>query len=144
MSPDFISRSFRFLCSRRPGAFPVVGRNAAVGAVLCLTLAALSGVHASNPEESPVYLKKIRPLLDAQCVKCHGPEKQKANLRLDTLKAMMEGGDSGPAVVPGDVEGSNLITAICYEDADLQMPPDGKLDEEQIEMLKKWVGEMGG
>lgn len=144
MSPDFIPRSFRFLCGRGPGALPVVGRNAAVGAFLCLTLTGLSGVHASNPEESPVYLKKVRPLLDAQCVKCHGPEKQKANLRLDTLKAMMEGGDSGPAVVPGDVEGSNLITAICYEDADLQMPPDGKLDEEQIEMLKKWVGEMGG
>lgn len=115
-----------------------------MGGLIFLLLAGLSSVHASNPEESSVYVKKIRPLLDAQCVKCHGPEKQKANLRLDSLKAMMEGGDSGPAVVPGDVEGSNLITAICYEDADLQMPPDGKLEDEQIEMLKKWVGEMGG
>lgn len=109
-----------------------------------LALSVAAAVHASNPEEDPVYLKTVRPLLDTQCVKCHGPEKQKANLRLDTLNAMMEGGDSGPAVVPGDVEGSNLIAAICYEDADLQMPPDGKLEEKQIEMLKKWVAEMGG
>lgn len=128
----------RFLMSRG-------GAARVVHAFSLLILAVGPGlVRASNPEENPVYLKKVRPLLDTQCVKCHGPEKQKANLRLDTLKAMMEGGDSGPAVVPGDVEGSNLITAICYEDADLQMPPDGKLDEEQIEMLKKWVGEMGG
>lgn len=112
--------------------------------VWALTLAVCQNVSASNPEASPEYLNKVRPLLETHCYKCHGAEKQKANLRLDSVKAMMEGGDSGPAVVPGDVDSSNLLTAVCYEDADLQMPPDGKLDEAQIAMLKKWVEGMEG
>lgn len=141
---SFMRPLFRSQCNLRKHRGSVLCRQALAGFVIVMTAGWQTDVCASNPEEDPVYLKKVRPLLDTQCVKCHGPEKQKASLRLDTFNAMMEGGDSGPAVVPGDVEGSNLITAVCYEDADLQMPPDGKLDEEQIEMLKKWVGEMGG
>ncbi|HSJ02713.1 MAG TPA: c-type cytochrome domain-containing protein [Verrucomicrobium sp.] len=89
--------------------------------------------------EPAFYKSKIRPLLETHCIKCHGAEKQKSNLRLDSLKAMLEGGDGGPAVVPGDLESSRLILAVSYDDADLQMPPDGKLDEGQIAELKKWI-----
>ncbi|MFZ4764682.1 MAG: PSD1 and planctomycete cytochrome C domain-containing protein [Roseimicrobium sp.] len=82
---------------------------------------------------------KIRPLLTEHCYECHGAKKQKANLRLDNLPYILQGGDGGPAVVPGDVEHSHLILAVSYEDADLQMPPDAKLSDTQIADLKKWV-----
>ncbi len=81
----------------------------------------------------------IRPLLADQCFKCHGEKKQKASLRLDNLHYILEGGDSGPTVVPNDAGQSLLMKAVNYEDADLQMPPDNKLEPQQIADLKKWI-----
>jgi len=82
---------------------------------------------------------KIRPLLADQCFKCHGEKKQKAALRLDNLRYILQGGDGGPAIVPGDAEQSLLMKAVSYEDADLQMPPDNKLEAAQIADLKRWI-----
>ncbi len=97
----------------------------------------------SAAEADPAALKffetKIRPLLSDQCMKCHGEKKQKGGLRLDSLQAAQQGGDGGAAVTPGDVASSLLIKAISYEDSDLQMPPDNKLEAAQIADLKKWI-----
>ena len=82
---------------------------------------------------------KIRPLLIEKCVDCHGPEKQESDLRLDKYAAMLSGGVSGPAIVPGKADESLMIAAIHYKDAALQMPPDGKLADAEIELLKDWV-----
>ncbi|HSI62174.1 MAG TPA: PSD1 and planctomycete cytochrome C domain-containing protein [Candidatus Saccharimonadia bacterium] len=117
------------------------------GAVISFLLATTAGQAATTPDKpDPAALKffesKIRPLLVNHCTECHGAKKQKHNLRLDNLAYMLEGGDSGPAVVPHDIEASLMLKAVSYEDADLQMPPDGKLEDEQIADLKKWV-EMG-
>jgi hypothetical protein len=65
---------------------------------------------------------KIRPVLDGRCVKCHGPAKVRGGLRLDSRAALLQGGDRGPAVIPGDPAQSVLIQAIRHSD-DLQMPP---------------------
>ncbi|MBX6314364.1 MAG: PSD1 domain-containing protein [Isosphaeraceae bacterium] len=81
---------------------------------------------------------KVRPVLAAHCFECHGPEKQKGGLRLDDLEAMRAGGDTGPAIVPGDPENSLLIEAIRYEGA-YQMPPKGKLSEAEIAVVTEWV-----
>src|ERR1044071_1042581 len=69
------------------------------------------------------FEKRIRPVLHEQCVKCHGPEKQKAGLRLDSREALFRGGDSGAAIVPGDATASLLIKAVRHVDKDLKMPP---------------------
>jgi hypothetical protein len=84
----------------------------------------------------------VRPTLVENCFKCHGPDKQKAHLRLDSRAAMINGGDSGPAVVPGNLEESLLVTAIRHTDEFLKMPPAQKLDASRITALEKWV-EMG-
>lgn len=101
------------------------------------------GAAAQAETPDPAALKffetKIRPLLADQCFKCHGEKKQKANLRLDNLHYILQGGDGGPAVVPGDAKGSMIMKAVSYEDSDLQMPPDNKLEPGQIADLKKWV-----
>src|SRR5277367_3647849 len=84
------------------------------------------------------FENKVRPLLAARCWQCHGPEKRKGGLRLDTAEAIGAGGDSGPVVVPGKPGESRLIEAIGYS-GELKMPPKGKLREAEITELTSWV-----
>jgi hypothetical protein len=88
--------------------------------------------------DSAFFESKIRPLLAENCFSCHGPEKQKAGLRLDSAAGILKGGESGPAVVPGRPESSLLIDAINHGDI-VQMPPTGKLPPQEIADLTTWV-----
>ena len=99
-----------------------------------------SAAHAAEPALAAAdrFEKKIRPLLAARCWQCHGPEKSKGGLRLDTAEAIGAGGDSGPVVVPGKPGESRLIEAIGYS-GELKMPPKGKLSEAEIAELTAWV-----
>ncbi len=71
------------------------------------------------------FEKDIRPILAERCFSCHGEEKQKGGLRLDSRAAMLQGGEVGVVVVPGDVAKSPLAQAIAYT-GETKMPPDGK------------------
>lgn len=94
---------------------------------------------ADTPDE--FFEKKIRPALVANCLSCHDTQKQRGGLRLDSRAAMLKGGDTGPALVPGDVAKSRIITAIGYKEIGFQMPPRGKLSDAVIADLTKWVAE---
>jgi len=87
------------------------------------------------------FEKEIRPLLIEHCHECHSAEaaKLKAGLFLDHQAGWMKGGDSGPAIVPGDVEGSLLIHAVRYEDPDLAMPPKYRLEAADVAKLETWI-----
>ena len=86
------------------------------------------------------FEKKIRPLLAANCYACHSAEAPSvfANLRLDSRDGLLRGGDSGPAIVPGDPAGSLLLRAVRGE-AKALMPPTGSLDSGKIADLAAWV-----
>jgi mono/diheme cytochrome c family protein len=84
------------------------------------------------------FESKVRPLLVTNCQGCHGPEKQKAGLRLDSREAILKGGETGPAIVPGDPEDSLLIEVIGYA-GDTQMPPKGRLSDQEVRTLTEWV-----
>jgi hypothetical protein len=89
-----------------------------------------------------LFTEKIQPILRENCFKCHShsSEKIKGGLVLDSRDAVLTGGDTGPAVTPGDPEKSLLIEAVRYANEDLQMPPKGKkLTEEQVALLTEWV-----
>jgi hypothetical protein len=93
-------------------------------------------------EQVEFFESKIRPVLAGSCYNCHsaGSEKVKGGLFLDTRDGLLKGGNTGPAIVPGDPEKSLLIKAIRYTDPDLQMPPkDQKLGDQQIADLVAWV-----
>jgi ssDNA-binding Zn-finger/Zn-ribbon topoisomerase 1 len=93
-----------------------------------------------KPEAQEFFEKKIRPVLAAECYECHGPTKRKAGLRLDYRDGLLEGGDTGPAVVAGDVEKSLLIQSIKHLQDDLKMPKNGaKLDSGIVADFEKWV-----
>jgi hypothetical protein len=116
--------------------------------ILSLTvLAAIGTAQAAEPtkEQLDFFEKKVRPILSEKCYKCHSVEagKSKGGLTLDTQAATLKGGEGGPAVVPGDLSNSLLITAVGYKDKDLKMPPDKdnnkKLSDEEIASLTEWV-----
>ncbi|MFO0926942.1 MAG: PSD1 and planctomycete cytochrome C domain-containing protein [Gemmataceae bacterium] len=83
---------------------------------------------------------KIRPLLAAHCFSCHGPDKQKGNLRLDSAEAFRRGGASGePLVSPGQPDRSLFLRAVRHESDDLKMPPKGRLKDADVADLTRWV-----
>jgi cytochrome c553 len=95
-----------------------------------------------TPAQTQLFESKIRPVLATKCYRCHSQqaEKVKAGLFLDTRDGVLKGGESGPAIVPGEPEKSLLIKAVRYTDPDLQMPPKGqKLSDDQIADLVAWV-----
>lgn len=117
-----------------------------------LALCALFGIslQSSNsaqtvekPEDvkAALFEQQILPILREHCFDCHSHEAGEAGgkLMLDSLVAMTEGGTRGSAVVPGDASQSVLVQAVSYSDSDLQMPPDEKLPDEAIELLRKWI-----
>ena len=108
-----------------------------------MTLAAIPPAWGASDTSSADFFEKfIRPLLTENCYKCHSAESEKikGGLRLDTRDGIRQGGDTGPAVVPGDPEKSLLIKAVRYSDENLQMPPKGKkLTPAQVSTLEEWV-----
>jgi cytochrome c553 len=103
-----------------------------------LTLRVGVDQNAKEAAAAEVFEKSVRPVLSANCLTCHGPDKHKGGLRLDSRQAMLTGGDSGPAIVPGHPEASLLIKAIHYGD-EPRMPPKGKLPAEAIAALTRWI-----
>ena len=113
-------------------------------AVTPVAAAAPAPVAKADPAGVEFFEKKVRPVLAQQCYKCHSAtsEKLKGGLRLDARDLMLKGGESGPAIVPGDPAHSLLIKAVRYEDKDTQMPPKTKLPPQAVADLGRWV-EMG-
>ena len=95
----------------------------------------------ADPAQVAFFEAKVRPVLAESCYKCHSAksEKLKGKLRLDSRDAILKGGDSGPAVVPGDPEKSRLIEAVRYGDEDTAMPPKGRLPASAVKDLETWV-----
>jgi mono/diheme cytochrome c family protein len=94
---------------------------------------------AASAADMTHFEQRIRPLLIANCIDCHGPDKQKGGLRLDSRAGWQSGGDSGPAIVPGKLEESRLWRAVTYVDRDLKMPPKRKLKDSEIADIKLWI-----
>lgn len=112
--------------------------------ILMWTLFAVDPGINSEPtaEQIRFFETSIRPVLVEHCLKCHGPDKQWANLRLDTREGLLKGGESGDVVVLGRPDKSRFIDGIRQTDPDFKMPPEGKLTDRQIADFERWI-EMG-
>lgn len=89
-------------------------------------------------DDSEFFEKKIRPVLAVHCFECHSADSQESGLRVDSLAAMLAGGERGPAIVPGKPDESLLISAVRHSDT-LQMPENRKLSQPIIDDLAQWV-----
>jgi len=104
-----------------------------------ILLAPLLGAGAADADD--FFVEKIAPLLKERCYKCHSHEsgKMKGGLTLDSKSGWEEGGDDGPAIVPGKPDESLLIKMVRWSDADHQMPPKEKLPAAELALLTDWV-----
>ncbi len=107
--------------------------------VLLAGMACADSPVADDSTHVEFFETMIRPLLVKRCYECHSVDSKplKAGLRLDSKSAMLKGGDSGPAIVPGKPDDSLLIESVRYESN--EMPPNEKLGDAQIAALTKWV-----
>jgi cytochrome c553 len=97
---------------------------------------------AATADKIEFFEKRIRPVLLNDCTECHSAKKHKGGLRVDSREALRRGGDTGPAVVPGDPAKSLLLTAIKHIDPDLQMPEKKpKLDAAIIAAFERWIAD---
>jgi mono/diheme cytochrome c family protein len=108
-------------------------------AIFALVCAVVPRAVAITPQETEFFEKQVRPVLVEQCYKCHGPDKQKGALRVDSRAAILKGTDDGPIVVPGKPEVSEFIKSIKHI-GDSKMPEKAdKLPDAQIAALEQWV-----
>ena len=108
-------------------------------AFLNAVVVAVSDEIPISPEQVEFFETRVRPVLIERCFECHSSDaaEVKAGLLVESRRALLVGGESGPAIVPGEPEKSLLIASIRYES--LEMPPKGKLRPEEIASLEKWV-----
>jgi hypothetical protein len=99
--------------------------------------AAAAGISADEPID---YVRQVKPLLERHCYSCHGPEKQESGLRVDSRAGLIEGGNSGPAIVPGKPQESLLLQAIRGQNDLTQMPDEAPpLAEADIQVFSRWI-----
>jgi cytochrome c553 len=86
------------------------------------------------------FSKEVKPIFEASCITCHGRGKDKGGFRLDTRETTLQGGDNGPAVIPGKSAESSLIALVQGVDPDNVMPRKGsRLTPEQVGILRAWI-----
>ncbi|MBI1347396.1 DUF1553 domain-containing protein [bacterium] len=107
-------------------------------ALISFAPVALAEEAKPSPEQLEYFEKHVRPVLVEKCVSCHGDKKQQGGVRLDSRTAM----DQASALVPGKPGDSRLVQVIKYSNDDIQMPPSGKMPDDQIAAITKWI-EMG-
>lgn len=111
--------------------------------LLRIVIIAVMGVGAAHAGDEVDFTRDILPVFREACVECHGAEKQKGKLRMDTREALLKGGEDGKVIEPGNAEKSDLLRRITLpEDDDDVMPPKGKamhLTPVQVERVKKWI-----
>lgn len=123
------------------------GPGIALGLVLAMGLPLVAWGADASPLPSPAsvkidYDRDIRPLFEASCFRCHGPEKPKSKFRLDDRAAALKGGSYGVAIIPGNSAESPLVHVIARLDEDKSMPPEGKgekLTAEQVALVRAWI-----
>src|SRR5688572_22366807 len=106
-------------------------------------LLALQTSAVAQQAESVDYVRSVKPILSQHCYVCHGAWKQNGGLRIDTAAAMRKGGESGPAVVAGDVDGS-LLMGVVTGSAGFRMPPENEgtpLRADEISIIRQWIAQ---
>lgn len=112
----------------------------AQGAAAMAVVPALPAEPEPRADVADLWSTRIEPVLADRCLRCHGgADRVKAGLDLATRASMLRGGDSGPAIVPGDAAASLLLQAVSYDDPDLAMPPDEPLPAEIVADFERWI-----
>ena len=112
-----------------------------IALAFALQFSSVSAAVPSDEAKIAFFEKNVRPILIKRCYECHSVEsgKSKGGLLIDSLEAILKGGDNGPALVAGNPDKSHLIESVRYENQDLQMPPKGAIPAAEVKTLEEWV-----
>src|SRR5690348_17001978 len=106
----------------------------------------VSKIPPASNKQGVTYATDIKPIFDNSCIKCHGPQKPKGKLRLDSLEGVLKGGVDGKVIEPGNSAASMLVHNIAHvgDEDDYMPPPDNKdkippLTKEQIGLIRAWI-----
>jgi mono/diheme cytochrome c family protein len=133
--------------------YPLNLKSALIHVLIFICIFSIQAVAAENeqktldltklPSASTIltdFARDIQPLFADKCVKCHGPEKQKGGLRLDSKAAAFKGGDEGKVIVPGKSSESRLVHLVAGLEKDVIMPPKGeRLTTQEVSLLRAWI-----
>jgi hypothetical protein len=112
------------------------------GATLQAADVDVSKLPPPSAQKDVTFAKDIKPIFEKSCFKCHGEEKQKGKLRLDSVEAIKKGSEDGEVIVVGKSEKSSLVHTVAGLVEDTIMPPEGKgdpLTKEQIGLIRAWI-----
>ena|SRR5258708_4560196 len=129
----------------RKNLFVTVFAGVVSGVCVVTAIAAepdLSKLPPPSDKKDLTYAKDIKPIFEKTCFKCHGPEKQKAKLRLDSLEAALKGSENGEVILKGKSAKSTLVQAVGRLDDDSAMPPEGKgdpLSKDTVGLIRAWI-----
>src|SRR5262245_5320018 len=112
--------------------------GAAALLTISLGLQLVTAAQQTDPKSAEFFETRVRPVLAASCYDCH-TEMRNGGLRVDSREALLKGGRSGPAIVPGDPDKSLLIQAVRQTTDKLKMPKGGKLTPAEVDALAEWV-----
>jgi hypothetical protein len=116
-----------------------MSRTTGVLLVLVLCVAAPARAAERAEDDETFFERSVRPTLAGTCFPCHGGKKTGGGLRVDSREALLKGGESGPALVPGDPGGSLLVQAVRHAEGVAEMPPGKRLPDAVIADLAAWV-----
>ena len=117
-----------------------IGLAVLAGSSVLLGAAVQGGDEAAKPA---FFSAQVKPILDANCARCHGGENHRGGLNMNTRDVLLKGGHHGPAIVPGDASKSMLVKLIRHEgpkDDPMDMPPKkDKLSDADIAVVERWI-----
>ena len=114
-----------------------------LGGLLISSLAGENAWADDKPASAPDFQEDVLPIFEEKCLRCHGTKRRGGKLDMRTLEAMLEGGDTGPAIKPGNAKKSLLIELIHYK----EMPPKKEknfVTPAELELLRRWIDSMPG
>lgn len=113
------------------------------GGLLLCSLAEVDVSAEDQQASAPDFQKDVLPIFEEKCLSCHGAKRRGGKLDMRTLESMLEGGDTGPAIKPGNAKKSLLIELIHYK----EMPPKKEknfVTPADLELLRRWIDAMPG
>src|SRR5438067_5862928 len=137
------TRASRPPIKERAAMFLLPRLMAAIALALAVAAPAARAGQPTGPADAAAvdfFEKKVRPLLVGYCYNCHSANtNSQGGLRVDDRNGLLQGGNGGPAVVPGHPEKGLLIRSVRYSDENLKMPPKVRLSPEQVADLTRWI-----
>ena len=142
MSLTFEPSEWQSFCITMTPKFILSSALVTLATVVATGAPDLSKLPPASSKAGITYAADIKPIFEKSCFKCHGPEKQKGKLRVDSLEAALKGSENGEILTKGDSKKSSIVVSVARLDEDSAMPPDGKgdpLSKEQVGLIRAWI-----